>query len=208
MLSAAQKSFVKHKVAQDIARQEGREAMSDGAWAAACGFHKNTAINYNKNPEVKKAIADELKQARESKDFFKFAMRRVALEELWVNYDKAKKDSAEKRHYLKLILEETKDIEEAKESVDYSALCDEDLEAIIFKCEVSPLAKTSEELMALRAELKGEPCSPQESLSPEPSFSEDSDSGSTEPPSETVGKPATRSVKPKAKRGSKSRKRK
>jgi hypothetical protein len=163
MLSIPQKAYVRHAVNREVAKLEGREVMTDKAWCEAMGLHTNTAISYKKNPEVVAAVAEQMRSVKESKDLFRSVIRRVALEEMWTRYDKAKDGSAEKRHYLKMILDETDDVEEHQEVIDYSTLCDEDLEAIIFKRELSPAGKTEKELQVLAAELKGETWIPPQS---------------------------------------------
>ena len=153
MLSAQQRAFARHKVAQEIARYEGREAMSDSAWCHTMGLHINTGKKYAHNPEVKALVEAEVRDAKESKDFFKSVMRRVALEELWVQYDKAK--GAEKRHFLSMILDLTKDVAETTEMVDFRELSDDDL---IAKCLNRNTSEWGMSEQALLARLKGDVC--------------------------------------------------
>jgi hypothetical protein len=180
---------VRHLVAKELELSDGgkRQVMTDQSLAELLGIHVQTMKQRKQRPEIKAAVAAQLEEIRENKDLFKACMRHRALEELYRNYEKA--SGAEKRQYLKMILDQTEDVDEGPDTVDYSELSDEDLVNKALQRGVSVMGMTAAQLKRLTE--KGASCSKssQEQSSSEPdaqvaTTSEDS-------PSEKAGTPET-----------------
>ena len=147
MLTSEQRALVMHIVGEQIAGKN-YDGMTRVQLAHLMGRHDNTLANWSKLPEVIEAVKRGVAEVETSRDYFKVIMRRNALEAMWANYQSAK-ESSEKRQYLKMILEETKDAETDDGAVDFSSKSDEELADLILQHDISPIGITREELARL-----------------------------------------------------------
>lgn len=155
VLSAFQKAYIRHALAQEIERRDGdgKAAVTDKDFAEVMGVHPNTIKNVKNNPAVKEALVKALEELDANHDYYQLCLKRWALEQLVSNYRSA--DGVERRHYLTKLLELTKDVEDVEAIPDYEDLTDADLAALCLKREVSPLGMSRSELKVL-VEKKGE----------------------------------------------------
>lgn len=206
-LSAFDKALVRHLISLELDNSDktttadGRKhnspkSLTDVELADLLNVHVNTVRNHKRLPAVQAAVKKGLEDAESSKDYFTLCLRHRALENMWVEYEKAKGN--DRRQYLRMILDETKGVDESdSQPVSYEDMTDEDLIATCLSRDVSPLGMT---LAQLRAKAKGESCStphsPESLSAPDCSPSEPTEAGG----------PGTSPVKPAAKRRSPSRK--
>jgi hypothetical protein len=130
-LSAAQKSYINHLVIKhhDDSRNIEGGSMSDALYCReVLKCHPNTVVNWKKNPEFKEALERAIQEYEEGHDYFKTILHYKALEELWLQYTKA--TGTDKRHYLSMILDQTKDVEQYSETTNYDAMTNEQLAQI------------------------------------------------------------------------------
>ena len=138
-LSAAQKSYINHLVIKhhDEKHKIDEGSMSDALFARdVLKCHPNTLLNWKKQPEFKDALERAIREYEEGRDYFKTVLRYKALEELWVQYNRA--TGTEKRHYLAMVLKETEEVEKYEETTDYESMTDAQLAAIYLKKEIDP----------------------------------------------------------------------
>ena len=146
-LTSEQRALVMHLVGEAVSGK-GYDGMTRAQLAAALGRHDNTLSNWQKLPEVQEAVKRGILDVETSRDYFKTVMRRNALEAMWHNYEKAT-ESSEKRQYLKMVLEETKDADSDETAVDYTQKSDEELVDLILAHDISPIGITKEQLVQL-----------------------------------------------------------
>lgn len=130
MLTAAQRAYISHLVSVDYdTNQKLKPAMSNREFAKTIGVHYNSLVNWQKLPEFQ----EQLKRAKEEfstgKDYFSLVMRQRAHEELVMQYEKA--SGSEKRQYLRMILDETKHVEDYIELPKYQDKTDKELAELI-----------------------------------------------------------------------------
>jgi hypothetical protein len=154
MLTSEQKSYVLHLVAEQVSGKPGKDGarrtydgLSKQGFADLIGRHINTLMNWDKMPEIQDAVKRGFEEVENSRDYFKVVMARHALEEMWVQYGKAQ--GAEKRQYLKMIRDETKDAIVDDSSADYSHKTDDELIDIYMNRDVSAIGVTVDELARL-----------------------------------------------------------
>lgn len=146
-LTAEQRALVMHMVGEQVSGK-GSDSMTRAQLAAVLGRHDNTLANWQKMPEVQEAVKRGIRDMENSRDYFKLVMRRRALEEMWSNYSKAT-ESSEKRQYLKMVLEETKDADTDETAVDLTSKTDEELCDLMLAHDISPVGMTKDELVRL-----------------------------------------------------------
>lgn len=147
-MNSAQKAFVRHLVACEMAKAQGQDKpMSDREFIQVLGYHYNTAGNWKKLPEVQAAFKRALKEIETSRDYFMLCMKQKAREEMWANYEKSKGN--DKRQYLKMIMDETAEVPDYEDTVDYEDMTDEDLANLCMKRDVSVLGMTQGELLRI-----------------------------------------------------------
>jgi len=153
MLSAAQKSFIQHTlmVEWDIpaARKAQRagELMTDAQFADFLHLSPDALKYWKKMPEFRAALDKARERLENSKDYFLECMRYRADEELWKMYLKA--SGSEKRHFLNMVYDRTKDVGITGESVDYGELTDDELLDLMVKRDVAPVGLSPDELRIL-----------------------------------------------------------
>lgn len=125
MLNALQKAAVKHLAMKEFTPPESQ--MSDVKWCELMSVANNTLTRWKKDLEFSRALEAEIDEIGKRADPFASAAREFALEQMVVQYEKAK--GGEKRHWLKLIMENTEHVKVTEEATDYSALSDDELEA-------------------------------------------------------------------------------
>lgn len=126
--------------------------MSDKAFSEFIGRHYNTVREWATRPDIQAAIAKGVEDALSSKDYFGLILKQQYRESLWTEYEKA--TGADRRHYLRMIGEETKGVEDSDEAlVPAEDLTVEDLCAVLLDTEVSAAGLTAAQL---RARIKGE----------------------------------------------------
>lgn len=159
--TSLQKAFIRHKIAEAIdddtsksTTGDGRRAtrtMSDKKFAELMGCHVNTLGKWKDRPDIRAAISTGIEEAQSSKDFFRLVMRQHALESLWMEYERA--EEGEKRQYLRMILDQTKDVAEVGDDpVPVGDLTTEDLLNEILLQDVSVTGMTAAKL---RAKVRG-----------------------------------------------------
>lgn len=148
-LSAFQKAYIRHAVAQEVERRDGdgKASVTDQAFAEVMGVHAQTVKAVKVHPVVKEALAKAIEELDLNHDYYQLCLKRWALEQLVANYRSA--TGAERRHYLTKLLEITKDVEELDTAPDYADMTDDDLNALCLKREVSPLGMTHDEIRAV-----------------------------------------------------------
>jgi hypothetical protein len=132
MLTAAQRSYINHIVSSEYDVKQGlKPPMSDREFAKTLGVHYNSLLNWKKHKEFQ----DRLRAAREEfergKDYFALVMRARSQEAMVMQYETA--TGTEKRHYLKMILDESRKVEDYQEIEPYQDFTDEKLAEIVMQ---------------------------------------------------------------------------
>lgn len=166
-LTAVQRDYARLLLAEEAT---GSGGMTKTQFAESIDVHRNTLLYWEKSPEFKEHLDRQRKMLTDKgESYIKVILRQKALLEMWEQYGKSK--GAEKRQYLKMVLDETKDAIQDDVPVDYTSMSDEELESLCLTrglISVSPYLESASSEADLPSD--GEPPSPhEESLPPKSS---------------------------------------
>jgi hypothetical protein len=153
MLTPTQHSFIRHLV---IRRDDPKNTLSEEQFATYVGVHPKTLQLWKKKPEFAEALTRAFEEYDQSGDYFRTCARHQVLEQGLVEFGKAK--GAERRKWWAQLVKETQDAEMASDTIDYSSLSDDELEALCLSRNTSPLAMGMAEFRELVSKQTPEMC--------------------------------------------------
>ena len=151
MLTPPQRAYIRHLV---VHRDDPTNTMSKVQFADYIGVHPKTLQYWENKPEFQDALAKAFEEYEQSSDYFKTCARHKVMEQGLVEFEKSK--GAERRKWWDKLEQVTRDADVAGDTIDYSSLSDEELEALCLNRNVSPLGLTMAEFRQLVSS-KGEP---------------------------------------------------